>query len=70
MRAGETDKSVSVKDEKLFDLITRFVKKAGFKGIIDIDIFKINGEYYISEVNPRFEEAIHMHLNVGLMFLK
>ena len=28
--------------------------KAGFKGIIDIDIFKVNGEYYISEVNPRF----------------
>ena len=54
MRAGETDKSVSVKDEKLFDLIKKFVKKAGFKGIIDIDIFEINGEYYISEVNPRF----------------
>lgn len=54
MRAGETDKSVSVKDEKLFELITRFIKKAGFKGIIDIDIFKINGEYYISEANPRF----------------
>ena len=31
-----------------------FVKVAGFKGIIDIDIFKVNGEYYISEVNPRF----------------
>lgn len=54
MRAGETDKSVSFKDEKLFDLIKRFVKLAGFKGIIDIDIFKVNGEYYISEVNPRF----------------
>ncbi|WP_353095821.1 ATP-grasp domain-containing protein [Tissierella praeacuta] len=54
MRAGETDKSVSVKDGKLFELIKKFVKKAGFKGIIDIDIFKINGEYYISEVNPRF----------------
>ncbi|WP_374723710.1 ATP-grasp domain-containing protein [Calidifontibacillus erzurumensis] len=54
MRAGETDKSVSVKDEKLIDLIKTFVKKAGFKGIIDIDIFKVNGEYYISEVNPRF----------------
>ncbi|NMB43702.1 MAG: ATP-grasp domain-containing protein [Clostridiales bacterium] len=54
MRAGETDKSVSVKNEKLFDLIKRFVKLAGFKGIIDIDIFKVNGEYYISEVNPRF----------------
>lgn len=54
MRAGETDKSVSIKDEKLFELIKKFVKTAGFKGIIDIDIFKVNGEYYISEVNPRF----------------
>jgi len=54
MRAGETDKSVSVKDEKLFDLIKSFVKKARFRGIIDIDIFKVGGEYYISEVNPRF----------------
>ena len=54
MRAGETDKAVSIKDEKLFKLIVDFVKKAGFKGIIDIDIFIVNGEYYISEVNPRF----------------
>ena len=54
MRAGETDKSVSVKDEALFNLIKDFVKKTGFKGIIDIDIFEIDGEYYISEVNPRF----------------
>jgi len=54
MRAGETDKSVSVKDDILFDLIKRFVTVAGFKGIIDIDIFKIEGEYFISEVNPRF----------------
>lgn len=54
MRAGETDKSVSIKDEKLFLIIKDFVKKAEFKGIIDIDIFKVNGEYYISEVNPRF----------------
>lgn len=54
MRAGETDKSVSVKDDKLLELIKRFVKKVGFKGILDIDIFKVNDEYYISEVNPRF----------------
>lgn len=54
MRAGETDKSKSIKDEKLFNLITEFIKISGFKGIIDIDIFKVDGEYYISEVNPRF----------------
>ena len=54
MRAGETDKSVSFKDDKLFELIKDFVKKAGYRGQIDIDIFDIDGEYYISEVNPRF----------------
>lgn len=54
MRAGETDKSVSIKDEKLFKFIMDFIKKVGFKGIIDIDVFKVKDEYYISEVNPRF----------------
>jgi len=54
MRSGETCKAVSIKDPILFELINKFVKKAGLKGIIDIDIFGINGEYYISEVNPRF----------------
>jgi carbamoyl-phosphate synthase large subunit len=54
MRAGETDKAVSFKDQKLFDLIERFIKESGYLGQIDIDIFDIDGEYYISEVNPRF----------------
>lgn len=54
MRAGETDKSVSVKDSALFEMVESFVEKCGFRGMIDIDIFKINGVYYISEVNPRF----------------
>lgn len=54
MRAGETDKSVSFKDPKLFALIERFVKESGFRGQIDIDIFDCDGTYYISEVNPRF----------------
>lgn len=54
MRAGETDKAVSFKDERLFELIKGFNKEFGFKGQIDIDIFEVDGEYYISEVNPRF----------------
>lgn len=54
MRAGETDKAVSFKDPDLFALIERFVNEAGYRGQIDIDIFEINGTYYISEVNPRF----------------
>ncbi len=54
MRAGETDKSVSVRDEKLFELIRKFTEDCGFRGMIDIDIFEIGDTYYISEVNPRF----------------
>ena len=54
MRAGETDKAVSFKDPVLFELIEKFALEAGYKGQIDIDIFEIDGQYYISEVNPRF----------------
>lgn len=54
MRAGETDKAVSFKDPTLFALIEKFVLEAGYRGQIDIDIFEIDGQYYISEVNPRF----------------
>lgn len=54
MRAGETDKAVSFKDPELFALIEKFVLEAGYRGQIDIDIFDIDGRYYISEVNPRF----------------
>lgn len=54
MRAGETDKATSYKDEKLFKLLEKFVEEFKFLGPIDIDVFYKNNEYYISEVNPRF----------------
>lgn len=54
MRAGETDKAVSFKDNSLFELIERFVRESGWVGQIDMDIFDVGGKYYISEVNPRF----------------
>ncbi|MGL5531699.1 MAG: ATP-grasp domain-containing protein, partial [Culicoidibacterales bacterium] len=54
MRAGETDKSVSVVNDKLFKLVEKFVNKIGFFGMIDLDIFEKDGMFYISEVNPRF----------------
>ena len=54
MRAGETDKAVSFKDPALFELIEKFALECGWNGQIDIDIFDVDGNYYISEVNPRF----------------
>lgn len=54
MRAGETDKAVSFKTPELFRIIEKFALEAGYRGQIDIDIFEIDGKYFISEVNPRF----------------
>ena len=54
MRAGETDKGLSFRDPALFELIQKFVAESGWRGVIDIDIFDVDGTYYISEVNPRF----------------
>jgi carbamoyl-phosphate synthase large subunit len=54
MRAGETDKAISLKDEKLFSLVESFINQLGILAQTDIDIFKVGDEYYISEVNPRF----------------
>jgi carbamoyl-phosphate synthase large subunit len=54
MRAGETDKAISFSTDELFRQVEKFVVENGFRGQIDIDIFEINGEYYFSEVNPRF----------------
>lgn len=52
--SGETDKAVSFKDEVLLQKIEKFIQESGWRGQIDIDIFDVDGEYYISEVNPRF----------------
>ena len=74
MRAGETDKSVSYKDEGLFELLGRFVTQMGLRGIVDIDLFSIGGKWYISEVNPRFgggyPHAYACGVNVPAMILQ
>lgn len=54
MRAGETDKAVSVRDPQLCELVRGFAERAGFRGQIDLDVFCEDGVYYISEVNPRY----------------
>ncbi len=70
MRAGETDKAISFKDPKLFDLIKEFVNESGFSGTIDIDIFDVDGTYYISEVNPRFGGGYPHAYECGVNFMK
>lgn len=70
MRAGETDKGLSFKDPKLFELVEQFVKESGFRGQIDIDIFDCDGQYYISEVNPRFGGGYPHAYEAGVNHMK
>lgn len=54
MRAGETDKAISVIDER-FDKIGRIIgENLKHIGNLDCDIFEHNGELYVLELNPRF----------------
>lgn len=62
MRAGETDKSVSVEIPELKVMIKSFVEEMNLSGQVDIDIFERDGLYLISEVNPRFGGGyLHAH---------
>lgn len=70
MRAGETEKSVSYKDEKLFELILETVSTLDLRGPVDMDIFQIDGRYYISEINPRFGGGYPHAYNCGVNFPK
>ena len=70
MRAGETDKSISTKDVKLLDMIKEFVTKLNIQGQCDIDVFEKDGEYYISEVNPRFGGGYPHAYECGCSFPK
>lgn len=55
MRAGETNKGVSIYDEKLINIVGNLAKKLGFYGPVDMDMFKKqDGNYVLLEINPRF----------------
>lgn len=74
MRAGETEKAVSVKDEALFILVERMISTLDFAGPVDMDVFRINEQYYISEINPRFgggyPHAYHCGVNFPAMIAR
>ena len=70
MRAGETEKSISYRDEALFALIEKTVATLDLCGPVDMDIFRINGTFYISEINPRFGGGYPHAYGCGINFPK
>ena len=70
MRAGETEKSKSVKKDKLEALARKVVRLLNLKGAIDIDVIEKNGEFYILEINPRFGGGYPHAYECGVNFPK
>jgi len=68
MRAGETDKAVTVYDIKMIEFIKKLIKKLELYGPGDIDLFKRGNEYIIMEINPRFGGGYPMSHAVGAEF--
>lgn len=68
-RIGGANKTISFKDDRLFDFIKDICKVLEFNGPVDMDFWFRDGKYYLSEVNPRFGGAyLHAH-GAGVNFI-
>lgn len=67
---GGANKTVSFKDQKLFDFVEEFIGHFEFNGPLDADFFYKDGQYYLSEINPRFGGAYLHAYGAGVDFIK
>lgn len=69
-RIGGASKTISFKDQKLFDFIEQVCSVLELNGPCDMDFFIKDGEYYLSEINPRFGGAYLHAYGAGVDFIK
>lgn len=69
-RIGGASKTISFKDPKLFAFIEEVCSAFEFNGPLDMDFFIKDGEYYLSEINPRFGGAYLHAYGAGVDFIK
>lgn len=67
---GGANKTISFKDDRLFAFVREALKPFRFNGPIDADFFYKDGEYWLSEVNPRFGGAYLHAYGAGVDFIK
>lgn len=71
LRAGETDKAVSVLSEDIWQEIKKLESCGKFSGPVDVDVFvKNDGTVYLNEVNPRIGGGYPMAHACGINFMK
>lgn len=69
-RIGGASKTCSFKDPKLFQFIQKICSVFEFNGPLDMDFFIKDGEYYLSEINPRFGGAYLHAYGAGVDFIQ
>ena len=69
-KIGGASKTVSFKDEKLFTFLQDALRHFACNGPIDVDLFCRDGQYYLSEINPRFGGAYLHAYGAGVDFIK
>lgn len=67
---GGANKTISFKDRELFAFVEKIINVMQFNGPIDMDFFYQNGQYYLSEINPRFGGAYLHAYGAGVDFVK
>ncbi len=65
---GGANKTISFKDEKLFEFVKDALSNFKFNGPLDMDLFYRDGRYYLSEINPRFGGAYLHAYGAGVDF--
>lgn len=69
-KIGGASKTISFKDDKLFRFIERICNVLEFNGPVDMDFWYRDGQYLLSEVNPRFGGAYLHAYGAGVDFFK
>ena len=69
-RIGGASKTISYKDPKLFSFVEEVCSVLELNGPCDMDFFMKDGEYYLSEINPRFGGAYLHAYAAGVDFIK
>lgn len=69
-KIGGASKTISFKDERLFEFIEEICSVLEFNGPVDMDFWYRDGQYYLSEVNPRFGGAYLHAFGAGVDFFR
>lgn len=66
MRAGETDKAITVNNEEVYAIGKTIGENLHHIANLDCDILEENGKYYVLELNPRFGGGFPFSYEAGV----